>query len=48
MIISNKHDNDCQQNFILLFMSLATAAVLNSCILGEVHFIFLKNTLDQT
>ena len=37
------YEHDCLQNFLLLFMSLLTALIVeNSQILAEIYFIFLN------
>ena len=47
--LSKYYENDCLQNFLLLFMSLLTAKfVKNSHIWARVYFIFLKNVLKQS
>ena len=47
--VSKYYENDCLQNFLLLFMSLLTAKfVKNSHILARIYFISLKNALKQT
>ena len=47
--VSNYHEHDCLQNFLLLFMSLLTALIFeNSHISDGIYFVFLKAVLDQT
>ena len=46
--VSKCYENDCVQNFLLLFLSLLTAPVAkNSQILAGIYFIFPKNVLKQ-
>ena len=43
------YEHDCLQNYLLLFMSLLAALIVEtSHILAEIYFIFLKNVLDPT
>ena len=43
------YENGCLQNFLLLFVSLLTAAIIkNSHIYARIYFIFLKSLLKQT
>ena len=45
----SKHENDCEQNFLLFFMFLLmTKFVKKSHILGRIYFLFLKNVLKQS
>ena len=47
--VSKNYENDCVQNFLLLFMSLLTPPIVkNSHIQTEIYFIFLQNVLKQT
>ena len=47
--VSKYYENDCLQNFILLFMPLLTTPVVNnSHIKARIYFIFLKAVLKQT
>ena len=42
------YENDCLQNFLLIFMSLLTATfVKNNHIWARMYFIFLKMVLNQ-
>ena len=46
---SKTYENDCLQNFLLLFMSiLEVPNVKNSHIWARVYFVFLKDNLKQT
>ena len=41
--LSNSYDHDCLRKFILLFMSISTAAIVKDCnILAGIYFIFLR------
>ena len=43
--VSSYYENDCLQNFLLLFMSLLIAPIVkNSHIWARIYFIFLKKT----
>ena len=47
--VSKYYENGCLQDFILLFMSLLTAPIVqNSKIWAGIYFIFLTNVLKQT
>ena len=45
---NSKYENDCLQNFILLFISLSPVPIVkNSHILARVHLILLQVVLKQ-
>ena len=47
--VSKCYENNCQQNFLLLFMTLLTVPIVKNCdIQARIYVILLSNILKQT